>query len=97
MSEYEKVKQLFSQIQNFAELCKVNILFLRGEIPMTPYHLGPIDEETVPLVEKLVEINRLGFLTISGQPPSKGRKRTSISKWSVVLSRTATYVRGISS
>jgi hypothetical protein len=64
----ETVQKLFSQIQTYPELCEANIRFLKGELPMTPYHLGPIDEETVPLVKKLVEINRRGFLTVNGQP-----------------------------
>lgn len=69
--DYQRVKEIFSQIQTYPELCETNILFLEGKLPMTPYHLGPIDDETIPLVKKLVEINRRGFLTISGQPAKK--------------------------
>ncbi len=48
-------------------LIEQTIAFLerRGSVP---YHHGPIDEETYPLVRTLVEINRNGFVTTNSQP-----------------------------
>lgn len=61
-------KAVYRRIKTYKDLLKANVAFLRGKISETPYHLGPIDEETIPLVNDLVKINEAGFLSIEGQP-----------------------------
>ena len=58
----------FKDVQTYRDLQDVNILFLQGKLKKTPYHLGPVDEETIPLLENLITINDLGFISVMGQP-----------------------------
>lgn len=58
----------FDRVRTYQDLIAVNVAFLRGEIDHTPYHGGPIDRETVPLLGKLVQVNQFGFVTVCGQP-----------------------------
>jgi hypothetical protein len=39
-----------------------------GQIPITPYHCGPVDEETIPLVPGLLKLHEFALLTIGSQP-----------------------------
>jgi len=57
-----------SKIKTFEDLIEYNLKFLNGEIKETFYHCGPVDEETIPLLDNLKKINRFGFLSINGQP-----------------------------
>lgn len=54
--------------KTYADLIRANCAFLRGELSSTPYHLGPIDPETVPLVSNLLALHSYGILTYCGQP-----------------------------
>jgi hypothetical protein len=62
------VLPVWSNIQTYGDLIKVNLLFLNGKLKMTPYHLGPIDPETFPFLTKLRKINKMGFVTVNSQP-----------------------------
>ena len=46
----------------------LNRAFLRGESRLTPYHLGPIYEETNDLVPTLIRLHDYGILTFQSQP-----------------------------
>lgn len=59
---------IFRKVYSYDNLINANISFLNGEIPKTPYYLGSIEDETIPLVDKLVQINKNGFISIGGQP-----------------------------
>lgn len=59
---------VFAAVESYADLKYVNIAFLQGKVNYTPYHHGPIDTETVPLLDDLVRINAHGFISIEGQP-----------------------------
>jgi hypothetical protein len=62
-------KKLFSMARTFDDLIELNVAFLRGRIIQTPYHLAPIDQETIPLVKDLVDLHLQGrVLTLQGQP-----------------------------
>jgi hypothetical protein len=54
----------------FTDFTVANIAFLNGQLSYTPYHFDAICPETVPLVAKLVQINRYGFISVNGQPGS---------------------------
>lgn len=54
--------------KTYADLIQANCAFLRGELPQTPYHLGPIAPETIPLTGGLLELHGRGVLTTCGQP-----------------------------
>lgn len=53
---------------NFQKLLKLNVCFLQGKINKIWYHNGPVDDETIPLLGSLIELNKLGYLTTQGQP-----------------------------
>ena len=60
--------RIHRSIKSFPELINTNIGFLKGEIYATPYHGAPIDRETLPLLQSLIEINKFGFISTGGQP-----------------------------
>ena len=63
-----KPESVFSSVKSYDDLIKANVAFLQGKVRRTPYHCGPIDNETIPLVEDLVKINNYGFISTNGQP-----------------------------
>jgi len=58
----------FYSVKTWADMCAVNVRFLKKEISQTYYHLGPTDEETEPLLPALIKLNELGCYTTNGQP-----------------------------
>ena len=60
----------YQNVRTYRDLIRANIAFLKGKLKRSPYHLGPIDAETLPLMESLVQINKYGFISIEGQPAS---------------------------
>jgi hypothetical protein len=63
-------EKVYEGVKTYKDLIATNVAFLQGKLPYTPYHGGPIDPETVPLMKSLVKINKAGFLSIEGQPSS---------------------------
>lgn len=45
--------------------------FLQGELQEVPTHFGPLDEESAIILPQLLQLNRLGFLTVESQPGEK--------------------------
>lgn len=44
------------------------IRFLQGDLYASIWHYGPLEIETAPLKDLLVEVNRSGFISTNGQP-----------------------------
>ena len=63
---------LYKETTTFKNLICLNIAFLKGILKVTPYHGGPVDNETIPLLSQLVQLNKKGFLSTNGQPGSIG-------------------------
>lgn len=63
--------KVFQNIKSYKNLVDVNVAFLQGKISETPYHLGPINAQTIPQLTDLMKINKEGFLSIEGQPAMK--------------------------
>ena len=59
----------------------LNQKFLLGEIPVTPYHGGKIDDETIPLVESLLRIHDFQLLTDNSQPYEHQRRSKFDDEW----------------
>lgn len=57
-------------VNNFSELIKTNILFIKGILKTSPYHQGPLDVDSVPLIDKLVLLHKYGLFTTEGQSAS---------------------------
>ncbi len=54
--------------RTLADLAKLTVAWLNGEIQETPSHLAPPMPETVPLIPVLIAVNRAGFITTQSQP-----------------------------
>jgi len=65
---------MFAEARTYDELLAANTAFLRGELPQTPYHLGPIDPETHALREALLELHAREFLSVCGQPANANQR-----------------------
>jgi hypothetical protein len=72
---------VYQNVSSFQDLQETNIAFLNGKIKRTPYHLAPIDKETIPLIDKLVKINKYGFLSTCGQPVEITRGKYIKKQW----------------
>lgn len=80
---------------DFRSLCAINAAFLRGRLAATPYHAGPIAGETRRLLPALLRLHRLGFLSVTGQPPKPGTQRSYISGF-MPRARYAAFVAFVS-
>jgi hypothetical protein len=66
-------KATYNGVNTYSDLLDVNVRFLEGKITQTPYHFGPVDPETLPLLPDLIRINKAGFHSMGGQPACKER------------------------
>lgn len=58
--------------KSFSDLVSLNIRYLRGELPSTPCHCGPLDSETDDIVADLLKLcTRHNVLTTCSQPASE--------------------------
>lgn len=62
------MSDIWFSVNEYKDLVNLNVKFIKGELSQTPYHLGPLDSETLPLVEKLIKMHARGILTLEGQP-----------------------------
>ncbi len=69
----QECKESFEAVRSVQELTEQTIAFLQGETAATSYHFGPLLAESGPLVEKLVQLNKLGFITTGSQPGGEDR------------------------
>ena len=58
----------WEEAKTFKDAMLCMIKFLKGKMDSTPWHYDKVDEETVNILPKLVQINKLGFMTVEGQP-----------------------------
>lgn len=58
---------LYEEASTFKNLLYLNIAFLKGIVNLTPYHGGPTDKQTTPLLSQLIKLNKKGFLSTNGQ------------------------------
>jgi len=66
------VKSIWGEPTTFQEVCEVFAGFCSGEIKQSPFTEAPLALETDVIREKLVQLNKAGFLTINSQPPVNG-------------------------
>jgi prepilin-type processing-associated H-X9-DG protein len=79
-------EKVFDKVQTYQDLIQANIAFLDGRVVKTPYYLGPVNEETLPLLPKLRKINSMGFVSFQGQP--------STCQYAVFVDKTWTTADG---
>ena len=61
-------KEMWESAKDFKDLQNAMVEYLEGRCPNNPWMLNKIDDETIPILNALVKINRYGFVTIQGQP-----------------------------
>ncbi len=61
------LSHMWNNIHSYEDLLKVNVMFLRGELKETPYHLGPLEPDSIPLIDELIEMHNLRMLSVNGQ------------------------------
>jgi hypothetical protein len=62
--DYIKSSEVFEDSKNVNELIYNNIQYFNGNISSTCYTLGPIKSETYGILEQLIRLNELGFITV---------------------------------
>src|SRR4051812_40501426 len=60
-----------SRQSSFEKKRSESIAFLSHKIDSTPWHTGPMEPETLLIAKDLIEINRLGLVTLTSQPGLK--------------------------
>jgi hypothetical protein len=81
MAELPQDVQHWNNSTGFTALLELNKKFLRGEISSSPYHYGPIEEETHSLVPSLLKLHERQIFTWSSQPYLRERKRGDSGKF----------------
>ena len=63
----KSIRPIFSKVSTFKQLIGAYILYLQGNIPVTPTYYGQLESDTVAQLDGILKLNRLGFLTIDSQ------------------------------
>jgi hypothetical protein len=58
----------WTSVSTLDELKTHAIDFLKGKYSTSPWHLGAVNRETVPLLGDLIKLNSLGYISTQGQP-----------------------------
>jgi len=64
------IEEEYALVKTFDDFIKTNIKFLNGIYNHTAYHVAPVNEETIPMLDDLKIVNKLGYFTIDSQPSS---------------------------
>ena len=64
----EEERPTFPIFKSWAEIIAYYRRFLSGELDQCPTHGGPLEDESKVIGEQLLEVNRLGVLTVDSQP-----------------------------
>lgn len=58
----------WASVSSLSELKRHMARYLNGKYTASPWQFGPVDEETIPLLGNLIQLNQMGFITTQGQP-----------------------------
>jgi hypothetical protein len=64
----KRVKFNWGSVSSLSELKRHMVHYLNGKYTTSPWHFAPVDEETIPLLGNLIQLNQMGFITSQGQP-----------------------------
>jgi hypothetical protein len=67
MLSSEECAKLWSQAKTFDQVRLVNMRFVQGELPWSPYHNTPLLADSQPLVTSLLHLHEHGLITVNGQ------------------------------
>jgi hypothetical protein len=62
--DYIKSSEIFEESKNIQELIDNNVSYLKGDLSSTCYTLGPIETQTYGILDQLIQINNLGFISV---------------------------------
>jgi hypothetical protein len=82
MSILSLISKDYNKVKTFQDLIDLNIRFIKGELPGTPYHYAALSMDSQESKELLIKINELGFLSMDSQgpkPEEKHQQKTYIS------------------
>jgi len=65
-------KELWGEPNSFQDICNTFAGFCSGEVKQSPFTEAPLANETELIKERLVTLNKSGFLTINSQPAVHG-------------------------
>jgi len=54
-------------VSTYSQLVSTNEQFVQGKLASAPYHRGPLEPDSLPLVDDLLGLHALGVLTVGGQ------------------------------
>jgi hypothetical protein len=94
MDYYQPQQIDWSDVDTMSKFRRFMIAFLDGKIANTPWHGTPVDPETLPLLENLRRLHRLGFITIQGQLGTCNTTPIRNPEGDYVLERQRPYVIG---
>ena len=66
-----QIKLQWEACTTYSAMLQLSREFLRGYLPCTPYYPEPIDGETIPLLNSLIQLHDYGFLTTGCQPSKR--------------------------
>lgn len=75
LRDVQESQTVFESVETVEELQQRTIDFLQGRLSATSYHFGPLMAESGPLVDTLVRLNSLGFITTNSQPGCRYTER----------------------
>ena len=58
----------FNNAKSFNDLVECNRMYINGVLDETPIHLGPLSEESLVIIDKLLLLSEWNVLTTSSQP-----------------------------
>jgi hypothetical protein len=64
---------LWRSVSTFRQACDLNVLYITGILPNSPYHMGPILSETNIVSRQIAQCNRNLMFTTSSEPCQKDR------------------------
>lgn len=81
MCRWRRQTDAWAAAPDWNALLQLNLLFIRGEVDINPDHLGPLNEESMPLVTGLIKLHEYGILTCNSQPFEKSSEFITGKGW----------------
>lgn len=72
-------RQPWLDIRNYEDLVYVSGAFVAGKIRETPYHAGPLEDESIPLIPELITLHRYGLVTVNSQPATDDENQFTLN------------------
>lgn len=84
---------LWRSVSTFRHACDLNVLYIIGILPTSPYHCGPILSESNPIIKQLAQCNRNMMFTVSSEPCQKGHNILDGQEYEVKNASVELWIR----